>query len=99
MKIYMLKPNKFDTMSWTYNLVKKNDEVFTPLRATGLALELAHKLAKEKGTGNVCLEDLRHVRVTGETLMVNASGWRKSRGINLQLEKRDCAFALLFDTI
>ena len=54
----MLKPNKFDTMSWSYDLVKKNDEVFTPLRATGLAVELAHKLAKEKGTGNVCSEGL-----------------------------------------
>ena len=54
----MLKPNKFDTTSWPYHLIKESDEVFTPLRATGLAVELAHKLAKKKGTGNVCSEGL-----------------------------------------
>ena len=54
----MLKPNKFDTTSWPYHFIKESDEVFMPLRVTGLAVELAHKLAKEKGTGNVCSEGL-----------------------------------------
>ena len=61
-------------MSYTYQEVQKNGEVFTPLRATGLAVELAHKLAKEKGSGNVCWEDLQLVSLSGDTLLVHDSG-------------------------
>ena len=61
-------------MSYSYQEVRKNGAQFSPLRATGLAVELAHKLAKEKGSGNVCWEDLRLVPVSGDALFVHVDG-------------------------
>ena len=65
------------------------------MRATGLAVELAHKLAKERGCGSVSWEDLQVVHLSGDTLFVNDSDkWRKARSVDLQLQERDCLFAL-----
>ena len=52
--------------------------MFTSLRAIGLADELAHKLAKDKGFGVASWQDLGQVRVSGKTARVNEGGrWRK----------------------
>ena len=45
--------------SYSYASVEKNDAVFTPLRAIGLAVELAHRLARDKGSGSVSWQDLQ----------------------------------------
>ena len=51
--------------TYTYELVEKNGSGFTPLRAIGLAVELAHKQAKKKGLGAVTFEDVEQVRLVG----------------------------------
>ena len=39
-----------------YDYVEKDGECFHSLRAAGLAIELAHKLARSEGYGNVHAE-------------------------------------------
>jgi hypothetical protein len=67
-------------MALTYCEVKKAGVGFTPLRAVGLAVEEAHKLAKRTGTGKVTVEDLEEVRVTGDKVQAVEEGCSSSRG-------------------
>ena len=83
--------------TYSYNQVEKNGSVFTPLRAIGLAVELAYKQARKKGSGALTCEDVRIVRLSGDALRVKESRgdrWRKTACANLELLQRDCDFTL-----
>ena len=83
--------------TYTYNNVEKNGSVYTPLRAIGLAVELAHKQARKKGSGALTCEDVQQVRLSGETLRVRdapTDRWRKAASAYLKLLPRDSAFTL-----
>ena len=83
--------------TYTYELVEKNGSGFTPLRAIGLAVELAHKQAKKKGLGAITFEDVEQVRLSGDTLRVREAQtdrWRKAASAYLKLLPRDSAFTL-----
>ena len=81
--------------TYTYNHVEKNGDVYTPLRAIGLAVELAHKQARKKGSGALTCEDVQRVHLSGSTLKVFEGGrWRKAASAYLELLPRDCAFTL-----
>jgi hypothetical protein len=61
-----------------YAHVEKNGDVFHPLRAAGLAVELAHKLARDVGFGAVDRDSLSRVTVSGPRVRVYTSArWRK----------------------
>ena len=81
-----------------YAHVEKDGSCFHSLRAAGLAIELAHKLARDKGFGNVSANDLSHVSISGPRLRVCIDGtWRKlshASSVTLQLQKKDHVFAL-----
>ena len=61
-----------------YDYVEKDGECFHSLRAAGLAIELAHKLARSEGYGNVHAGALSHVSISGSRLRVYVGDrWRK----------------------
>ena len=81
-----------------YHEVEKNGRTFTPLRAVGLAVEVAHRTGSVKGCGMVSQGDLATVVLTGSNLRVrdaSRGGWRKTRGpVHLELREEDQALAL-----
>lgn len=82
-------------MALTYCEVKKAGVGFTPLRAVGLAVEEAHKLAKRTGTGKVTVEDLEEVRVTGDKVQVKeGKRWRKVARAVVGLRREEAVLAL-----
>ena len=62
---------------------------FHPLRAVGLAYELGHKLALEKGVLALTWEDLRSVSVSGTFRLKDGARWRAARKHCLQLRPQD----------
>ena len=71
------------------NTLTKQHEAFFPLRVVGLAVELGHKLALQKGVLQVTANDLDHVHVSG-TLQLTENGWlRKLRSYSLEVRKQD----------
>ena len=79
----LLKPNK-----------EGNFQPFNPLRAVGLALELAWKTARDIGQGSVSAERLRQVRVSGQLRLKEGEQWRNARQCTLQLAQADSNLAL-----
>jgi len=74
----------------SYNAVEKNRFVFTPLRAIGLAVELAHKVAKAKGSGAVTARDVGELQLSGDSLRVKELGkWRKATSVKMQVPEQD----------
>ena len=71
--------------AFSYIHVKKNGLLFTPLRACGLAVEKAHKAARDRGLGNVCENDVKHVLVSGDSLLALVNG-RMRRVISCRLD-------------
>ena len=80
-----------------YDYVEKDGECFHSLRAAGLAIELAHKLARSEGYGNVHAGALSHVSISGSRLRVYVGDrWRKvsrTSSVSLAVQKRDRAIA------
>ena len=80
---HVLKPNE-----------KGKEVPFTPLRAVGLAVEAAHKLAREQGRGQVSAEGVAQVSVSGAGVRVWDEGrWRAIRKCQLELDTRDAQLA------
>ena len=68
-------------------------EKFFPLRIVGLAYELGHKLAHEKGLWAVTWEDLRYVNVSGTVRVRENNRWRAARSQVVQMQKEDAMLA------
>jgi hypothetical protein len=79
-----------------YASVKKNGAVFAPLRAAGLCLELALKVAFLKGFHSVQAEELQAVDLHGNDLYVLTDGgaWRKVQAATLDITSEVVEFTL-----
>jgi hypothetical protein len=81
-----------------YEHVRKSGTSFHSLRAVGLAIELAHKIARDKGFGKVAASDLATVNISGSGLQACIDNtWRKvAQGniVKLQLLATDRKLAL-----
>ena len=61
-----------------YSHIEKNGSLFHPLRAAGLAVELAHKLARDVGFGAIDQKKLCSISISGPSVRVyESSRWRK----------------------
>ena len=82
----------------SYLHLKKNGLFFTPLRAAGLALEKAHKCARDKGGGNTGLDDVAHVSVSGPSVVALVEGRMrkvKTCRLDVQLAEQTLVLTLL----
>lgn len=83
-----------------YSNVRKLDSSghvvdFTALRAVGLALEQAHKVARDQGCGRVDADAVGSVSLSGSGLTVSENNrWRGIRNCELQLERSDAQLAV-----
>ena len=80
-----------------YADVEKDGSFFHSLRACGLAVELAHKLARDVGFGAMSSSDLFHIYLSGPHLRIcDTNRWRKvapSKSVTLQLLPVDAKLA------
>jgi hypothetical protein len=86
------------SMPMKYCQVMKNGLAFTPLRAIGLALEVAFSVGISRGFFMVVEEDLKHVEVKGDDLRTRTVGgsiWRACSGSAtlMELLPADAAYA------
>lgn len=65
----------------------------TPLRAAGLACELGHKLCKAKGRGNLEVDDLRRISLSGTLQKKELLRWRRVPTCELELATDDAQLA------
>ena len=80
-----------------YRHVMKNGTVMTPLRAIGLALELALSMGIMRGFFVVGQEDLCQIQVSGSEVLTRSavgSPWRSADSASVDLTAKDAAFAL-----
>ena len=80
-----------------YRLVMKNGTVMTPLRAIGLALELAFSIGIMKGFFMVSQADLCQIQVSGTEVFTRSavgSPWRAADSASVDLTANDAGFAL-----
>ena len=55
-----------------------------------LAVELAHKVAKAKGSGAVTASDVGELQLSGGSLRVKELGrWKKATSVKLQVREQD----------
>ena len=68
--------------------VEKDGETFHSLRAAGLAVELAHKLARDIGFGQISHANLLKIQLSGPRLKIReAQRWRKiASGMSITLK-------------
>ena len=71
-----------------YEHVRKNGAPFHSFRAVGLAIELPHRTARDKGFGKVDASDLATVNLSGSRLQACIEGtWRKvAQGAMVKLQ-------------
>ena len=86
-------------LAQSYRAVEKPNDAgqqvpFTPLRAVGLAVELAHKVARDSGRGSVTAAALGVVRVSGSGVKIlHDEQWKAVRNCRLRLQGNDAELA------
>ena len=87
-------------LAQNYKAVEKPNDAgqqvpFTPLRAVGLAVELAHKVARDSGRGSVTAAALGVVRVSGSGVRIlHDEQWKSVRNCRLRLQGNDAELAM-----
>ena len=81
-----------------YSHLRKQDasgsfQSFKALRAVGLAVELGHKAAREKGVASLSSADVAAVRVVGALQVLEGGRWRGARSCTLRLGSAEVALA------